>query len=164
MNQRGEIVNDRLRPDTFADFYEEVHWAHNDNDNDPGLEVKQEPVHPTCNDINTDEIAVEDLEHAIKQLKRNKAPGPDGTTGEFYKWLDSHNRQFLLDTIHEYWNNETLHNSMNEANLAIVFKKGNPELPQNYRPIALLNIAYNILAIIILKRIVPHIDEIIHKS
>ena len=53
---------------------------------------------------------------------------------------------------------------MNEANLAIIFKKGNPELPQNYRPIALLSIAYKILAIIILKRIVPHIDERIDKS
>lgn len=53
---------------------------------------------------------------------------------------------------------------MNEGNLAIIFKKGNPELPQNCRPIALLNIAYKILAIIILRRIVPHIDERIDKS
>ena len=53
---------------------------------------------------------------------------------------------------------------MNEPNFAIIFKKRNPELPHNYRPIAFLNIAYNILAIIILKRIVPHIDEIIDKS
>ena len=53
---------------------------------------------------------------------------------------------------------------MNEVNLAIVYKKGNPELPQNYRPIALLKIAYKLLAIIILKRIVPHIDDRIDKS
>ena len=53
---------------------------------------------------------------------------------------------------------------MNEAKLAIIYKKGNPELPQNYRPIALLNIAYKLLTIINLKRIVPHIDDIIDKS
>ena len=53
---------------------------------------------------------------------------------------------------------------MNEASLAIIFKTGNPELPQNYRPIAVLNIAYKILAIIILKRIVPHIVERVDKS
>ena len=29
---------------------------------------------------------------AIKQFKRNKAPGPDGTTAEIYKWLDPDNR------------------------------------------------------------------------
>ena len=88
----------------FAEYYEEVHWASDDNLNEPALEVKQKPIHPTCNDINTDEFIAEELDHVIKQLKRNKAPGPDGTTGELYKWLDSHNRQLLLDTVNECWN------------------------------------------------------------
>ena len=44
-------------------------------------------------------------------------------------------------------------------------KKATPNyVPQNYRPIALLNVAYKLLAIIILKRIVPHIDDRIDKS
>ena len=76
-----------------------------------------------------------------------------------YKWLDDANRNSLLEALNECWRCETLHQTMNEANLAIIFKKGNPELPQNYRPIALLNITYKLLAIIILKRKVPHIDE-----
>ena len=143
---------------------EEVHWALNVNDNDPGLEVKQEPIYTTCNDINIDQITAEELDQAIKQLTHNKAPGPDGTRAELYKWLDTHNRKSFLDTINECWNNKTLHKSMNETNLAIIFKKGNPELPQNYRPIALLDIAYKILAIIILNIIVSHIDEIVDKS
>ena len=121
-------------------------------------------MYPTCHDIDTDNITSEGLDIAIKQLKRNKAPGPDGTTSELYKLLDTPTRNLLLETINECWNSETLHDSMNEANLAIIFKKGNPELPQNYRPIALLNIAYKILAMIILKRIVPHIDDRTDKS
>ena len=88
-NQRGKIVNDRLRADTFAEYYEEVHWAPNDTQNDPEHGVKHEPIYTTCNDINTDQITVEELDQAIKQLKRNKAPGPDGTTAELYKWLDT---------------------------------------------------------------------------
>ena len=147
-NQRGEILNDRLRADTFAKCYEEVHWAPDSSHNDPDLESIQEPIRPTFNYINTDEINIGGLDIAIKQLKRNKAPGPDGTTAELYKLLDSHNRATLLDTINECWNNEALHKTMNEANLAIVYKKGKPELPQNYRPIALLNIAYKLLAIL----------------
>ena len=84
-NQRGEIVNDRLRAETFAKYYEEVHWAKNNNDNKPDLEVKQEPIYPTCHDINTDQITSEELDLSVKLLKRNKAPGPDGTTSELYK-------------------------------------------------------------------------------
>ena len=80
-------------------------------------------MYPTCNDIDTDEITTEELDLAIKQLKRNKAPGPDGTTAELRKWLDPLNRTTLLDTINECWNNETLHKTMNEANLAIIYKR-----------------------------------------
>ena len=57
---------------------------------------------------------------------RSRAPGPDGTTAELYKWLDPHNKTTLLDTINECWNNETLHTTMNEANLAIIYKKTTP--------------------------------------
>ena len=52
---------------------------------------------------------------------------------------------------------------MKLASLSYI-KKGNPELPQNYRPIVSLNIAYKLFAIIILKRIVPRIDDRIDKS
>ena len=114
-NPRGEIVNERFRADTFAEYYEEIHWAPNDIENDPGHEVKQEPIYTTCNDINAAQITAEELDQAIKQVKRNKAPGPDGTTAELNKWLDAHNRKSFLDTISECWNNETLHKSMNET-------------------------------------------------
>ena len=106
-NQRGKTVNDRLRADTFAKYYEEVHWAKNNNDNDPDLEVKQEPIYPTCNDINTDQITSEELVLAIKHLRRNKAPGPDGTTSELYKLLDTPNRNLLLETRNECWNKDS---------------------------------------------------------
>ena len=163
-NQRGEIVNDCLRADTFAKYYKEVHWAPDHTQNDPDLESKQEPIHSTCTYTDTGETTTEELDLAIKQLKRNKAPGPDGTAAELYKWLDPDHRATLLDTINECWNNEALHKTMNKANPAIIYKKGNPELPQNYRPVALLSIAYKPPAITILKRIVPHIDDRIDKS
>ena len=99
-NQRGKIVNDRLRADTFAEYYEEIHWAPNDIQNDPGHEVRQEPIYTTCNDINTDRITAEELDEATKQLQLYcKAPGPDDTTAEPYKWSDTHIRKSFLDTI-----------------------------------------------------------------
>ena len=73
-------------------------------------------------------LRIEELDMAIKQLKRNKAPGPDGTTAELYKRLDPDNRATLLDTVNECWNNGTLHKTMNEANPATIYKEGNPEL------------------------------------
>ena len=44
-------------------------------------------------------LRIDELDMAIKRFKRNKAPGPDGTTAGLYRWLDPNNRATLLDTI-----------------------------------------------------------------
>ena len=53
---------------------------------------------------------------------------------------------------------------MNDARLAIIFKKGRTDLPQNYRPIALLSVIYKLLASVIQARISSKMDEVIDKS
>eukprot|EP00972_Heterocapsa_arctica_P086891 12809377-Heterocapsa_arctica.AAC.1 len=52
---------------------------------------------------------------------------------------------------------------MNQADLAVIFKKGLTDLPVNYRPIALLNLSYQILASIIQTQIALGLDERIDK-
>ena len=51
-NQRGEMVYDRLRADTFAEYYEEVRWVQNNTRNNTEFDAKQEPIYTTCSDIN----------------------------------------------------------------------------------------------------------------
>ena len=51
-----------------------------------------------------------------------------------------------------------------EANVASIYKKGDTQNLANYRPISLLNGAYNILAAIIQKRISSNIDQVIQKT
>ena len=48
---------------------------------------------------------------------------------------------------------------MNDANLATIYKKGPTDRPENYRPIALLNITYKILAIISHVRLCDSLDN-----
>ena len=56
-NERGELVNERMRPDTFADYFEKVQWARNEQIErqrqdapdaeliyDTEAEVKQDPL------------------------------------------------------------------------------------------------------------------------
>ena len=73
-------------------------------------------------------------------------------------------RNTILDARNECWKNEALHDTIHEANLAIIFKKGILELPHNYRPIALLNMMYTFLAVMIVSNVVPHIDAIVVKA
>ena len=48
---------------------------------------------------------------------------------------------------------------MNQADLAVIYKKGKTEQPENYRPIALLNIGYKLMASMIQKRLAEAMDD-----
>ena len=48
---------------------------------------------------------------------------------------------------------------MNQADLAIIYKKGATDKPENYRPIALLNLSYKILAKMIQVRLCNGLDD-----
>ena len=119
-NRQGQQVHDRMRAETFADYYEHEHWA---EDREDRPEVTDAPTHPVNEEVNTGEIDMQELEEAIKQLKSNKAPGPDGGPPELIKWLDSESRKIILELLNDCWNKETLTKDMNDAKLAIIYKK-----------------------------------------
>lgn len=50
------------------------------------------------------------------------------------------------------WNGGKILKYCKTANLVCIFKKGDPSLPENYRPISLLAIGYKILSSILLNR------------
>ena len=68
-----------MRAETFADYYQHEHWA---EDREDRPDVTDTPIHPVDEEVNTGEIDMQELEEAIRKLKSNKAPGPDGVPPE----------------------------------------------------------------------------------
>ena len=54
---------------------------------------------------------------------------------------------------------EEVFEEMHTAGLAIIYKKGATDNPANYRPIALLNLSYRILAKMIQVRLLKGLDD-----
>ena len=48
---------------------------------------------------------------------------------------------------------------MNQADFAVIYKKGPTDKPDNYRPIALFNIGYKLMASMIQKRLSETMDD-----
>ena len=96
--------------------------------------------------------------------EQKRTPGPEGLPSELYRWLDEDNRSTPLKHWSECWESESLEDNMNKANLAAIYKKGHTDRPDNYRPIALLNVTYKLWAIIIHVRLYETIDERICKT
>ena len=70
-----------------------------------------------------------------KQLKNNKAPGPDGNVAELYAWLNTEGFECLLEALNENGRNKKLAEYENAANIACLYKTRDHENPENYRPI-----------------------------
>ena len=70
----------------------------------------------------------------------------------------------ILEQLNNCWDRETLTKDMNDAKLVIFSKKRGTDLPQNYRPIALLDVMYKLLAPITQARTSSKMGEAIDKN
>ena len=98
--------------------------------------LKQEEIENKNRPITSTEI-----ETVIKNLPRNKGPGPDGFAGEFYQTFREELTPMLLKLFQNIAEGGTLPNSFYEATITLI---PNPDKDvtkkENYRPIPLMNI------------------------
>jgi len=114
--------------------------------------------------FNIGNFTMKELNAAIKKLKRDKAPGPDGLPSDFFKELDYLNKIYILSIINNWWTEEKIDDEELLANVVMIFKKGDTSDLTNYRPISLLNTMYKLLAGMLQKRIEKEIDPFIQPN
>ena len=122
---------------------------------------------PALNEIeqNSCEGLVTSMEclKALKTMENNKSPGTDGFTCEFYKFFWKDIEKDVVNSFNYAYENGEMSVDQKRGLISLIPKKDkNRLLLKNWRPVALLNTDYKILAKVLANRLKPHIDKLIH--
>uniref|UniRef100_A0A803TIP8 Reverse transcriptase domain-containing protein n=1 Tax=Anolis carolinensis TaxID=28377 RepID=A0A803TIP8_ANOCA len=99
------------------------------------------------------EITTEEIRKAIKMMKANKAPGPDGFQANFYKVFQEEILPYLQKIMNAALKNSEIPESWTQAEvIAIPKENSDPTDIRNYRPISLLNADYKMFTTILANR------------
>ena len=107
------------------------------------------------------EIRTDELSAALKKMKNNKTPGPDGIITEFYKCYWSVIKDDLMRVFQASYIDSELSYSQYLALIVLLYKKGIREKINNWRPISLNNCDIKILSKTLAERLKIVLPEII---
>ena len=112
----------------------------------------------SCDSLDCD-ISAEEVQQAVSALNNNKAAGPDGLIGEFYKYSPPCIIIFLTKYFNKLFELGQFPDEWLESIIQPVYKKGDPDSPDNYRGISLLNICGKIYSYILNKRLMNWVED-----
>ena len=107
-------------------------------------------------------LSVGECFNTLKTFQKNKTPGNDGLTVEFYLVFWPIVGKHLVDCFNYAHDHGELSNSQKQAGITLLEKKGKDKrLIKNWRPISLINVDVKIASKTLAKRLEPILPDII---
>ena len=140
----GLISSNRITRKTWVNYLREVYKKQ---------ETKIKPNTPEI--IINNDILVEkgDVELALKKLKNRKSAGPDGITNELLKYGGDNLTEQLKILISKIIYHHRIPDELRNSTTILLFKKGDKEVPANYRGNNLLSTSLKLTTKIITNKI-----------
>ena len=108
------------------------------------------------------DISVEELTNALKGMNKNKSPGIDGLTVEFYVKFWDILKHLFHKVVINIKDEEQLSRSMKKGVISLFYKKkGDKTDLKNFRPISLLNVDYKLISRVLANRLKQVMSRII---
>jgi hypothetical protein len=142
----------------FGKFYK----ARGDLFNPQKIEVTElypRMVQPEDTDFLMKPVTVEEIKNVLNKFQRDKSPGPDGWTVEFFTYFFDLVSDDLVQMVEESRLFGNIPGCLNSTFLALIPKENNPTTFGDYRPISLCNLCYKLISKIISNRIKPFLSR-----
>lgn len=101
---------------------------------------------------------------AVKSINGNKAPGPDGFPATFYQAYWHIVSADVIKDVRDFFISSHLHPQQNETHIRLIPKVTGARSVAEYRPIALCNTHYKIIAKILTRRLKPLLPHLISNT
>lgn len=119
-------------------------------------------VSDNCKRLLDENLTIQDLADAFKQMNNNKSPGLDGLTIEVYKMFWSQIGETYYNAMIYAKEKGILQMSIRRGVISLIPKRDRDQLKiENWRPITLLTCDYKILAKAFANKMRPALEEII---
>ena len=128
-DEDGTPAKSTDRPNISADHFERKQWF---IDSNTTSQTNSRKLFDVCSDICVDNITIGEVKAIIKKCKNNKSPGPDGIPIEFFKWLSDNALELIVEILNHCWINNVLPDSLEQAEVVTLYKKGNVQDPEKY--------------------------------
>jgi len=151
-NLEGHVVSTEARATTLADHLETIQWRVRPVTLIP--DAKPDIHGPLA--VDEGEFTNKELRVAIQRLSSGKSVRKNDVPIEIFKAMALGEGSFLkdfLDLCNECWHSCSVPGEWMTARVVMIFKKGDPALADNYRPICLTAVAYRIYASLIKQRL-----------
>ena len=154
-NLKNKLVSKTQRPSTFADYLANKLWF---SEEDPPVPVSA--PQPICNGIEAP-FTMQNLNAALRKLKRGKASGPNGLACEIYKHAPYVLKSFMLEHYNQCLEQAVVPDSWMLSEVVMIIKNHAKDTRSlsNYRPISLTNISYKIFASMLQTRLEYYLDD-----
>lgn len=103
-------------------------------------------------------FSMAELENALLNAKLKKVPGHDGIPAEFYKFLPDSWKEILLSLFNQVLDTEETPESWSQILVSMLFKKGEIANPENYRPIAQVDVLVKLFTFMLNARLVRWVE------
>ena len=115
----------------------------------------------TCNSLFLTPVTLMEVNDLINILNPSKSVGPNSIPIKLLKIIGHSVSPLLALLVNQSFQSGTFPDKLKVAKVISLFKKGNPELPSNYRPISLLPVFSKIFEKLMYRRLYKFLD--IHK-
>lgn len=167
-NAEGESVaeNDGIK-EILLNFYEDL-YTNVDTDPD-AMRIVLDNIHTTVREEDVEKMTAffnhDEIRKMVMNLAKNKSPGVDGLTSEFYQQTWHIIGREFTTMINNAYLRKDIPFSMRQGLICLIYKeKGDEEDPKQWRPLTLLPTDYKILTRLANGRISPVLKYLISKD